>query len=309
MNNITITQNQAESIKLLRAQRQFYVVAKRLLSMQVSITVLVPAIAAILVFIWPAAKGPSAVLSLVIVILDATILDRAQKTVRKRAAKAQEEFDCSVLGLPWNDFSVGLKLEPEVIHGASAKYKEPKDQPVKDWYPTCVAQVPQPLARIICQRANFWYDSALRRTLATWVLTLTIVLAVGLALTGVILGLPLDALLLTVGAPLIPILVWGIREFQRQREVADAGDRLKDQAGALWLRALHGKCADSECVSESRMFQTALYERRCSSPVIFNWIYKAMRDPLEQQMNAGAETLVAEALATIAKPTGPPASA
>jgi hypothetical protein len=199
------------------------------------------------------------------------------------------------LDLPWDEFTVGAKLDPETIHAAASKHLGGADDPnLRDWYPAILGDVPLYLARIICQRTNLWYDAKLRRQYGGSVLGGTIALSLLLFVFGLIGGLTLESFVLTVLAPAAPIIIWGVREFFRQRDVTDALERVKSEAEALWDRAKTGGCTESECTAQSRQFQNAIFERRSTSPLIFDWIYKIQRPGLEEQMNRGAEDLVQE---------------
>jgi hypothetical protein len=106
------------------------------------------------------------------------------------------------------------------------------------------------------------------------------------------LGLTIESFVLTVLAPAAPILIWGLREYYRQRDAAEALERLKSEAEGLWDRAKTGQCADIDCAAQSRQFQNAIYEMRRRSPIIFGWLYRFHREGLEDQMKHGAEEFV-----------------
>jgi SMODS-associating 4TM effector domain len=295
MNQIPVLQNADAQLRLLRARRQTYTDAKHLLILQLCLAIGVPVVGAFCALIWPSLRGLVALASIVITVLDVTLIDRLQKTLLKRAAILQEQFDCAVLELPWDKFTVGSKIDPETIHGASSQYRDgQEDAQLRNWYPAVVGTVPLHLARIICQRTNLWYDAKLRRQYGGFILGITISLTLLLVLFGWIGGLTIDTFVLTVLAPAAPIVIWGVREYLRQRDVAEALDRVRSEAEALWERAKAGTCSDSECTAQSRQFQNAIYERRSTSPLIFDWIYKVQRPRLEDQMNRGAEEFVRE---------------
>jgi hypothetical protein len=213
----------------------------------------------------------------------------------KTAAKLQEHFDCAVLELPWDQFAVGAKVDPEAIHDASTKYLGGKDDPTLiDWYPPVVGEIPLHLARIICQRTNLWYDAKVRRWYGGWVIGVMIALVLLLFAIGVVSGQTLDSFVLTALAPAAPIIIWGVREYLRQRDATEGLDRVRSEAEALWNRAKNGACSEAECTAQSRQFQNLIYERRSLSPLIFSWIYKIKRLRLEDQMNKGAEDFVRE---------------
>jgi hypothetical protein len=295
MNQIPTIQNADAQLRLLRARRYTYLLGKRLLSLQVLLTVGVPVLGALGVLLWPSLKAYVATAALVIAILDVTLLDRVQRTLRKRAATMQEQFDCTVLELPWDKFTVGTKLDPETIHATASKHMAGADDPkLRDWYPAVVGDAPLYVARIICQRTNLWYDSKLRRQYGASVLGGTITLTVLLFVLGLIGGLTLESFVLAVLAPAAPIIIWGVREFFRQTDATGVLERVKSEAEALWDRARTGGCTEAECTAQSRQFQNAIFERRSTSPLIFDWIYKIQRSGLEEQMNKGAQELVGE---------------
>jgi hypothetical protein len=295
MNQIPTIQNAEPQLRVLRARRQIYAEGKRLLALQLALTIGVPVIGAISTLRWPELKGAVALASLVIAILDVTVFDRLQKAMLKTAAKLQEHFDCTVLELPWDQFTVGAGVDPETIHDASSKFLGGKEDPtLVDWYPPVVGKAPLHLARIICQRTNLWYDAKVRRQYGGWVIGIMIALVLLLFVIGIIRGLTIDSFVLSVLAPAAPIIIWGVREYLRQRDATEGLDRVRSEAEALWNRAKVGACSEPECTAQSRQFQNVIYERRSMSPLIFSWVYKIKRPRLEDQMNKGAEDFIRE---------------
>lgn len=291
-NEIPKKQNMEENLRLLRAQRRIYARAKRLLALQMILTLALPVGFAVLVIFWSDLKALTAVIALAAVIVDTALLDRLQKDIRRLGAKIQEMFDCAVLDLPWDYFTVGDEPEPENIHEAAEAHGTNDDEALKNWYPLAAGTMPLYVGRIICQRTNLFYDAKLRRYVGKSTLTLVLGVTAILSFVGVALKLPLDVFILTVVAPVVPVIVWGTREFYRQRDAADASDRLRKQAEELWKRLLTETCHETECAEQSRLFQNGIFERRVSAPVVFGWIYKRLRPKLEPQMDAGAEAMV-----------------
>ena len=157
------TQNAPAEINKLRAQRYLYSKAKTLVGLQAVLAVGVPVVGTMAELLWPRIKGGLAFYGIAISVLDVAMLEPWQKRIRTLGAKIQELFDCSVLGLPWNDIGVGNRPEAEDVHAAAVAYRGGKeDLKLKDWYPTAVADVPLSLGRIICQRTNLRWDSVLR---------------------------------------------------------------------------------------------------------------------------------------------------
>ena len=279
-------------LTILRARRQIYKRGKRLLWVQLSLTLVVPVLGSILALIVPQTRALLALVSIIIAGIDATVLERAQRTIRRNAAKAAEEFDCTVLELPWDKFVVGDRLAPEFVYAAAQRCGD--DSTVFNWYPPIVGSVALHFARIICQRTNLWYDSTLRRQYGRMVIGGVIVLCVFLLSIGVLSGLTLETFVLTVLAPATPFSIWGIKEFNRQNDAASTTSKLMTEAEALWERAKQGLCSAAECTVSSRQFQNAIFDRRSSDPLIIDWVYWLQRNSLEDQMNRGAERFVEE---------------
>lgn len=305
-NNITGTQNEEQQLRLLRARREMYARAKTFLVAQLILTLAVPVAGAIFALFVPTLRPYVALAAILITVFDVTYLDRTQRRILKSSARIQEEFDCNTLELPWDQFTVGRRLEPETIHEAASKFARKKDDSsIRDWYPTAVAEVPLELARIICQRTNLWYDSKLRRHYGAIVLSVGVALVVVLAFSGLFAGITVAEFVVNLGAPAAPVLIWTLREFLRQRDTADQLDYLRGEAESLWDKAIAGTCSPDVCSAQSRKFQNAIFTRRATSPLIFDAVYWMQRPDLEGQMNEGAAHMVAKARSAIA-PIKPP---
>lgn len=296
MNDIQQKQNAPAQIRLLQAQRHLYRIAKRVLGCQIVLTVAVPIIGVLASLSWPNLRGGVAFASLLIAIFDVALIDRLQRALRKKAATIQEEFDCQVLGLPWNTLVAGHRSDPEEIHESASRYLGGTDDAtMKNWYPVEVGGVPIHLARIVCQRANLRWDSRIRRRYGWWLLGLALTLSVLLISNGLLLNWTIEELVVGALAPLSPAILWGLREFYRQRDAADNLDRVKAESERLWAEALSGQCLADACRSRSRDLQNTLFAHRSSSPLIFEWIYLWLRGDLETQMKQGAQELIRQA--------------
>ena len=99
-------QNSPRGLRLLRARSEIYRQAVTLQKTQLFLTVVVPIVGAIIGFIWPDARGYVATVSLSITVLDAALLDRAQRNQLKLAAMISEVFDTEVLQMPRSTHAV-----------------------------------------------------------------------------------------------------------------------------------------------------------------------------------------------------------
>lgn len=293
-NAIPTLQNEEPQLKLMRARTRMYALASRMLVAQLVLSLLLPALGAVLVLLVPSARAAIAALALLVTALDVLVLDRRQKLLVKRAAKVGESFDCAVLALPWDRFNAGDPLEIEDIHAAARAYaRHHDDAGLRDWYPVAAGQAPLHLARIICQRTNLRYDSQLRRSYGTIVVSIASGIFLLLFAGGIVQDLKLTDWVLTM-VPASPILTWAAREYYRQNDTADALEEHLRAAKALWGHALAGDCDADHCLARSREFQNAIYYRRASSPLIVPLLYKFKRLQLEDDMNEAATNFLSD---------------
>lgn len=75
-NAIPTLQNEEPQLKLMRARTRMYDLASRILVTQLVLTLLIPALGAILVLFVPSARASIAALALLITALDVLVLDR-----------------------------------------------------------------------------------------------------------------------------------------------------------------------------------------------------------------------------------------
>lgn len=72
-------------------------------------------------------------------------------------------------------------------------------------------------------------------------------------------------------------------------------DQLRDKAEETWSRALRQHETPKALYTASVQLQDAIFDNRSTSPLIFNWFYRRLRDEKQESMNKGAEALVKEA--------------
>jgi hypothetical protein len=300
MNRILTLQNEEAQIKLLRARTHIYGRATLLMTFQVLLTVIAPVAGAALSVFWPASRAYVAAISLAAVIIDSLVLDRQYKLLMKRAAKIAEQFDCTVLEIGWDQFTVGDRVDAEDIHSDARSYSARHDDAkLRGWYPESVGSAPLHLARIICQRTNLRYDRQLRRSYGIIIQVVTIAIVGGLFISCLVQNLPMADWVLTM-APAAPVLGWAAREYYRQRDTADFLEDLMKEAKRVWGQAISGECGAVDCGHRSREFQNAIYSRRANSPLVMPFLYRIKRLQLEDEMNAGADDFLRD-LANLSK--------
>lgn len=287
-NNICQEQNRDLHIRQLIAQRSLYDRSKTLRGLQAFLAIPVALGWSIGASVLPQLRGWAALWGLSVSVLDMCVFDFFQESWRRTAATIQELFDCEVLNIEWNEAQAGSRPAPEII----SKYSNGKNDKFHNWYPIPIGELPESAARIVCQRSNLWWDAELRRTYSRWIagiLILMVLVALGIGFGR---QMTLEHFVLALLAPLFPSVLWLIKEYRSQQKAIESSERLRVRSEAVWARLMAGKIED--LALEARALQDGMFDRRRSSPAIFNWVYKLLRSGHEKQMNEAAAELVRE---------------
>jgi len=298
MNQIPQQQLLPNQIDRLAAQKYFYLMAERIHTVHLFLSGPCVLLGSLIVVFFPKFNVYTAFWGILITFSDILFLDSYQKSLKKQAAKIQELFDCEVLSLDWSILKCGRRPEEETILEAALKFNaiQPNYPYLKNWYPSEVGQLPIHKARIICQRTNCWWDAKLRRTYANVIIFLVIILAIILLILGLISGSTLENFLLATLVPLTPALILGTRQYKEHIESALSWQNLKEYSEYLWEQAIVGQKSLQEITQLSRHLQDEIYEHRCKSPLIFNWLYHRLRPTYSQQMDRAVKVMIEEAL-------------
>lgn len=291
-------QNSPQSLERLAAASMFYGRGKLALGGQMTLTLGVAVALSVLCAIFPSFKLWATFISVTIVWLDVLVIDRMQMHCRKLGARTQELFDCELFGLDWNGLRVGERLEPEAIHRAAADFHAKRnDDKLRDWYPAAVAELPLPMARLLCQRACLWWDTTQRRKYGYCLVAFVGVAFAVMVAAALCRSQSVGDMILSVYAPFAPAMIWSMREARRQGDAADGLEKSRGFVEKTWARAMNGELTSAQLLGLSRQIQDALFDGRSRNPLIFDWIYTCMRSGNEQAMARAAVSLVDEALA------------
>jgi len=293
MNQINVLQNRDEQIALLRAQRVFYGRAKVQQTIFIVFAILLPTISLMVASAHPESKPYLALAGVIFLLLEVGLFSKLQKENTKRGARTQEQFDCCVLDLEWNQFVCGSRVDIEDIHAVVAQ-GIPQRHVYENWYEPDVAKLPINIARIICQRTNVTYDARVRKWYAACLLWSVIVLGIVLILIGTLKGFPFSEIVLSVIVPFVPLMNFALREHRKQSDTIDSLATLKSEVEKLWSKAMKNPAAP-ELSNEARTLQDAIYRNRVSNPLVYDWIYRLNRKKNEGLASIGAKELVKEA--------------
>lgn len=121
-----------------------------------------------------------------------------------------------------------------------------------------------------------------------WLSVALLALGALISIIGFRQGSSLEQLTLAVLAPIAPMLLWGIREFQKHGEAAQISDRLREKTTAVWEAALQKQLSPDDLSLFSRQLQGEIYNRPVTAPMIFSWVYQLLRSSGEEQMDVAA---------------------
>lgn len=296
MNDIPERQNAATQLERLAAQRELYTTAKKVFAAQAVIAGPLAVASAFAAMAFPVIRPYTALWGVAASLMEHLWLNTWQNNLKECAARIQEMFDCDVLQLPRNELKVGAQPDPELVKEQALNYapKAERMPRLMDWYPPIVRELPLECARVVCQRENCAWDAKQRRRYASVVALCVFVVVSAVCAIGVMRGLRFDELLTVVIAPLAPVIVLGIRQYRENAQAASRLEGLKGHALSLWDAAL-GKHDPTKLLAQSRALQDEIFESRKRSPLVFDWVFRRMRDRYEIQSQHAAEQLVEEA--------------
>lgn len=296
--DINERQNSARSLKHIAAWSHLYGHAKVVAGWQFILSVPCALAMSLAALRWPEAKVVTTPLSLLFGWIDVLWLDRIQNDRKKIAAKMQEQFDCELFRLPWNEVRCSTPPETEMLNETAEAYQRTNEKTNhRDWYPIEVGRLPLPLARLICQRAAVWWDMSQRRKYASWLIFIVAVLVVGVIAISFTADQRVRDMVLSVYVPIAPAVIWAVRECIRQKDAVAALENLKGQIERGFSGAISGKRSFSELELLSRSIQDVSFDGRSRNPLFFDFIYHRLRPDHELRMNEKAREMVEDAIA------------
>jgi hypothetical protein len=243
---------------------------------------------------FPKFRPAVAVVALALSVIDVCMFDRWVKQRLKDGARMQEEFDCYVFRLPWNKVFSGSKVDPEDIGKyARVELAEKTEETFHDWYAPSADRLPLFAGRVACQRSNVRFDVSQRKTYCSLLKGAAVFVIIAVVLSELYFGVAFSDWVMTSLVPATPMVIWLLREYNRQADSIATVERLKGEADKLWadmVRASDG----SPFEAKSRELQDAIFNHRASSPLVFDWLYSRLRGGLEADMKDGMQAWVDE---------------
>lgn len=292
MNNIEEKQNQDAELERLASQRCLYSESKKIAFLRTTLALLIAIAFPLLSENVPVLKNLLTAAALGYLWMDFHLLKSLEEGKRTAGAKVQEMFDISVLEIPWNGIVAEERIDNEEIGKCLLKTGTSSFDQLRNWYPIGISKLPLQTARAVCQRANLWWDSELRRQYSYVLTTLIIVLS------GAVIWINKDktvANAVVFFASVIPLFTLLLERIQSHRQAADRLDKLETQVDGF----LDDACQHADFqidISQTRSIQDELFRHRSTVVPIPDFFYNLLKRRFEHLMGFNAARYIQDYL-------------
>lgn len=286
-------QNEKRALRFLAANSHFYGLGKRILALQMFLTVGLALLLPAITCFFPEFKVAAAFIGITVAWLDVAVIDRIQIYYRKQGANGQEQFDCDLFEIQWNELRCGKRINEEEIYiAANAFLRKNTDEKLKDWYAPELGRLPLTIAPLACQKLSLWWDLSQRRVYGHILACIWVLGVIGVVAWSVSCAQSIKDTILVTYASIAPGIMWCARESRRHLDAANTLEKARTFVDRAWNNATGGMLAGDELKFTIRQIQDAMFENRSKNPMIFNWIYALLRPARETAMRETATDLV-----------------
>ncbi len=299
-NGISNRQNEAKNIDSLAAQRQLYFEAKRMTFYQFILCVLIP-------ITFPALKKLGAnntnqlafisIFAILIVVINNFYFEKQVKSQRTKAAKIQELFDTDVLEMNWNSQLCGSK---EILHNVlkiKAEKYEKRNKTIENllnWYPQEYSKVDISAGRIMCQKANIYWDNEVRMAFKYFLIIILITCTIFIILYSIIENNSFSETMISIISPLFPIWYYIFKRYCENNETIIKNEKMHGKMEVVWDQVMEGNSTNTDLAVVSRKLQDSIFNYRSNGLMIWDWFYFFKRKKQESNMNEVAKCIVEE---------------
>lgn len=297
MNQIKIRQNEPESIDKLAAQKQIYSDAKNLIGWYLVLSI--PVMILLNIVVKPLLLNDSvglgkidltdyiAVFALLLTIFELALVKPKVSQLKEKAAKIQEEFDCYVLNIEWNEILCGNKPCGSDVRTFADKSDLKGNDRSKfiNWYTEGVHQVDSVRAALLCQNENLGWDISQRLKYVKLVNRALVAFIVVSLCAGFYADSSLRSLILSVVIPSLPFISYAITNYHENREAIEKKKALK--AATEKVDAIANPTS-----KYVRNIQNLIYWNRVNNSLIFDWFFEWYRDSTQRGISYATLQLV-----------------
>jgi hypothetical protein len=284
MYSLNETQNLSESIDKLAAQNQLYGDAKELLGYYLVMSIFVILILNLLVkpaFIsdWFGLgytfdiTNFIAIYALALSVYEICFLKNYVQSKKQKAAKIQEDFDCTVYGLDWNNMLCGERVCASEIEKYSRKYTskgKSRDRFV-NWYTPDINQISGNKQIRLCQKENLGWDVSQRKSYMKFLVIIALLTLMLSLVSGLVIEVSLKTLILSAIIPTWPIFSFAIQN------IIDNNSAITDKTKLKYATEIVEQ-KKTPSTKYTRQIQDLIYLNRMNNNLIFDWYYNFYRE-------------------------------
>lgn len=205
------------------------------------------------------------------------------------AVSIQEQFDCTVYQIPWNEVLVRNRPSGQQIARAAERYTAIC---TANWYPD-TGMVRRPLDVLICQQSNVGWGVPIHRAWAGSILAATIMFILALGGIWYVMSFDLAGGLDALVVPFLPVLWEAIAQMRANYLSAKSKEEVQQLMLADWRNALDGISAVT--VERCRLYQDEIVNIRRTNSHIPNWFDRMLRTWSERWMRTTSQDMIEQA--------------
>lgn len=288
MNTIFTRQNEPRNIDLLCAQKQLYIEAKRVFKFQIILTCITILVTTLLKFFFSFWKVDISAIVLVINTLigaiDILLMMTIASDFKKKAAKAQEQFDCAVYELSWNKTFIGSgPNSSELINKYCRKFLNAEGDVSKlyNWYAIELSRFSGYEAILHCQRSSLIYDTEIRNRFRWFAIKVTFWPILLFLLITIFVDESITTSILFM-LSFWPLGLLALKIRHEQKKAITYSEETKSIIDSLLGNILNVNERDVRDV------QNRMFTNRKDGPVIPETFYVKLRNKLEEEMHHNA---------------------
>lgn len=285
MNQYFETQNEPEMIKLQAAQRELYSSVKRHLACSFVMGVLVPtALSAVYLvlsffpgYTFPWLKTSITLYGFIMLFINTWLLDRIA-SVKKTAARMQEEFDVRLFELEWNDIVAGKHPSPhEWLEPSEQHLLKNGSDSLKNWYLNGPIRLPAPIMTLLCQSKNLGWDARLKKKISDILSLIIVANGIALLILGLVISPPLVNVFSLV-ALLAPVYQFYYRYVSENKKSVARADELRQQVESELDRISESRDFDEKHLKKlARNIQDQIFSYRVSGNPVPDRLHRRNR--------------------------------
>ncbi|NDO83738.1 hypothetical protein CJP72_24235 [Citrobacter sp. NCU1] len=294
MNHYFENQNQPEMINLQAAQRELYSVVKKYLTYSFMLAVFVPTMASAIYLVlnffpgytFPWLKISLTVYGFIMLFINNLLLNHIS-SIKKIAARIQEEFDTCLFAMEWNDVVAGKRPRPnEWVEPSDRHLKKNGSSNLTNWYLNYSIALPSPVMTLLCQSKNLGWDSRLKIIISNVLSVVLVVNGIMLLVLAIMINPPVVNIFSLI-ALLAPVYQFYYRYVSENKKSVARADELRQKVESELDKIIEsGEFDEGHLKKLSRNIQDQIFIYRSSGNPVPDRIHQYNRVKDEERYDS-----------------------